>query len=127
MAPNGDLYFGGYRIFKLQSLNSQEPTQILYLIRAELSEGVNIKDMQLYPKDKSMVIKVHNDNASNSFLNLKIPKELIQGISKVTIPNTNDKQLDYTIKVTPRACGNCNWFHVAKYSGITSFRQPNSN
>lgn len=107
MAPNGDLYFGGYRIFKLQSLNSQEPNQISYLIRVELSEGVIIKDLQVYPKDKTMVIKVHNDNASNSFLNLKIPKELIQGIFKVTIPNTNtettDRQLDYTINVRPRA------------------------
>ena len=65
-----------------------------------------------------MVIKVHNDNASNSFLNLKIPKELIQGISKVTIPNSNDKQLDYTIKVTPRACGNCTGFTLLNIQGL---------
>ena len=118
MAPNGDLYFGGYRIFKLRSLNSQEPTQLSYIIRVESSEGVNIKDLQLYPKVNTMVIKVHNDNSSNSFLNLKIPKELIQGISKVTIPNSNDKQLDYSIKVTPRACGNCTGFTLLNIQGL---------
>ena len=89
MAPNGDLYFGGYRIFKLRSLNSQEPTQLSYIIRVESSEGVNIKDLQLYPKDNTMVIKVHNDNSSNSFLNLKIPKELIQGMTMVTVQSNN--------------------------------------
>jgi hypothetical protein len=114
MAPNGDRYFGGYRIFKLQSLGSQQSNQLLFMVRAESSEGLVIKDLHVYPKDKTMAIKVQNDNSSSSFLNLKIPKELIQGITMVTVQGKNPvnsyNPLDYTNRVTPRACGSCNGF-----------------
>jgi glucose/arabinose dehydrogenase len=115
MAPNGDLYFGGYHIFKIQSLDSQKPNQISFMVRAESSEGLVIKDLQVYPKDKTMVIKVQNNNNSlNAFLYLKIPKQLIQGISMVIMQGNNSVKpynpLDYTIRVTPRACGSCNGF-----------------
>jgi hypothetical protein len=62
-----------------------------------------------------MVIKVQNNNNSlNAFLDLKIPKQLIQGISMAMMQGNNSVKpynpLDYTIRVTPRACGSCNGF-----------------
>jgi hypothetical protein len=89
-------------------------SKLLFMVRAESSEGLVIKDLHVYPKDKTMAIKVQNDNSSSSFLNLRIPKELIQGITMVTVQGKNPvnsyNPLDYTIRVTPRACGSCNGF-----------------
>ena len=122
MAPNGDLYFGGYHIFKIQSLDSQQSNQLLFMVAAESSEGLIIKDLQVYPNDKTMVIKVQNHNSSSSFLNLKIPKQLIQGMTMVTVQGKNPvnsyNPLDYTIRVTPRACGSCNGFTLIDIQGL---------
>jgi glucose/arabinose dehydrogenase len=111
MAPSGDLYFGGYRIFKLKSLDLEQPRQISYMVRAEASKGLIIKDIQVYPKDKTMVVKVLNNNSSDSFLILRIPKQLLQGISQITMQSTSPggaaAKLDYTVNMVPRACGIC--------------------
>jgi glucose/arabinose dehydrogenase len=104
-SPTGDLYFGGYHIFKLQSIDEQEETPVSFLVKAEASQGVNIKDLQIVTKDKTMVINIDNDNSSTSFLNLSMPKQLIQGVFKVstTKPVNGVKQLDYSIIERPRA------------------------
>jgi len=103
-SPTGDIYFGGYHIFKLQSIDEQEETPVTFLVQAEASQALDIKDLQVFTKEKTMVINLQNGNSSTSFLNLKIPKELLQGIFSVkTTKPVGANQLDYSITERPRA------------------------
>ena len=89
-SPSGDLYYGGYNIYKVESISPQSEQRV-YSISANLTNGVNVKDMQLLIPENSLLLHVnYNRNSSGKTyggMNLKIPFNLLSDIYSVS---TND-------------------------------------
>lgn len=89
-SPSGDLYYGGYNIYKVESISPQSE-QIVFPIVTNLTDGVEVKDLQLLVPEKSLLLHVnYNQNSSGNTsggMNLKIPFNLLNEIYTVT---TND-------------------------------------
>jgi glucose/arabinose dehydrogenase len=108
-APNGDLYFGGNKIYKMLTVENHEDKQIMFPVAITSSEDIEVEGMVLLPENNTMTIDVHVKNVKNatiettSYLNLKIPQQLITDISSVTIQNLNkdmtDNNLPHPIKI----------------------------
>jgi glucose/arabinose dehydrogenase/plastocyanin len=100
-SPSGDIYFGGYHIYKLQSVDMSSKTQDLFPIEIKSLSNVAIEDLQSSNNDGGIAVNIHistNKNGSSSstrpFLQMNIPSALIPEISSVTTTIINgEKQL----------------------------------
>ena len=104
--PNGDLYFGGNKIYKLETLDRFQDKQIMFPIQLTSSDDVEVRNLAFQPSNNSVVIYFHAQNSTGgktSFLHIKIPKELIEGISNATIvgtyKSTEEKRPSYLIRI----------------------------
>jgi len=107
-APNGDLYFGGSSIYKIETVENHEDNQIMFPVELTSSEDAEIVGMMLLPENNTMTIDVDKKNGTHetiSYLNLKIPRQLITDVSNVTILDLNkqtaDNSLSHSIKIRP--------------------------
>jgi glucose/arabinose dehydrogenase len=95
-SPDGDIYYGGFKINKLKSIDITNKQQILFSVEAKSSDPVDIKNFQINPDKKGIAIEAHISNKTNffhPFLTIKIPKQLFYGISKLYTIDTNNKNL----------------------------------
>jgi glucose/arabinose dehydrogenase/plastocyanin len=100
-SPTGEIYFGGYHIYKLQSVDMNGRTQDLFPIEIKSLSNVAIKDLQSSHDGGGIAVNIHtsvNKNGSSSstipFLQMNIPRALIPQISSVTTTAINGgKQL----------------------------------
>jgi len=86
-SPTGDLYFGGYRIYKLTSMHTNEIEQLTHFI--ELStNGPYVKDFTINSANKSISFVVISQQGVASTvspqLRISIPKILINHIFQVS-------------------------------------------
>jgi hypothetical protein len=101
-APNGDLYFGAYAIFKLNTTDIRPNKQYLYPIGINSSSSLNIEEMRFDPKENKMFLKISNEANNTGVtsslgappLNLEIPKTLMNTIVSVFDTETN-KQIQF--------------------------------
>jgi glucose/arabinose dehydrogenase len=100
-SPAGDIYYGGFGIYKLTSLDPSSKKQILFPIEVRsslLSSGFNLEYLQLDSEKKKVSVIIDAINASNTngsppFLTIKIPKELLdEDISSVAIIDGKQKK-----------------------------------
>ena len=63
-APNGDVYYGGYHIYKLKSLSS-ESDQLVFPVSIKLGPGVDIKEMYI-PIGSHNILAHISSNVSSS-------------------------------------------------------------
>jgi glucose/arabinose dehydrogenase/plastocyanin len=100
-SPSGDIYYGGYHIDKLNSVDINSKVQYLFPIEVKSLSNVAIKDLQSSNNGTGIAVNIHssvNTNGSSSstapFLQMNIPNTLIPEISSVTTTITNGgKQL----------------------------------
>jgi glucose/arabinose dehydrogenase len=110
-SPNGDIYFGGFNIYKLKSIGFDRERSV-FPIRATFSPGVDITEMRVFPGERSIAFNFSNmgvaiKDAGNSFLNIEIPRNLLSGIYSVSSNQsgpittsqrtTHGSSLDYNI------------------------------
>ncbi|PWU80176.1 MAG: hypothetical protein DLM72_13625, partial [Candidatus Nitrosopolaris wilkensis] len=95
-SPSGDIYFGGYHVYKLQSVDMNGKTQDLFPIEIKSLSNVAIKDLQSSHNGSGILLNIHtstNKNGSSSptkpFLQMNIPSALIPEISLVTATAIN--------------------------------------
>jgi glucose/arabinose dehydrogenase len=100
-SPQGDIYFGAYNIWKLNSSEISTKKQYLFPIEANTSFSVNIAGIQFSPSENKMVIDLRNrDDIPNpglkspSMIMLKIPKLLLKNITAV-VDTSNNKQMQF--------------------------------
>lgn len=87
-SPLGDLYYGGYNIYKVQSINS-ETNQSVFPVTANLTDGVDIEDMNLSVPDKSLSFHaVYSQGPASKetkgVMNLDIPASLLNHIFSIS-------------------------------------------
>lgn len=109
-SPSGDVYFGGYHIYKLKSVDMNGKTQDLFPIEIKSTSNIAINDLRSSRNSSGIAVNIHpstNKNGSNSsvrpFLEMRIPSALIPEITSITTNATNGgkqlsmKPIDYTI------------------------------
>jgi glucose/arabinose dehydrogenase len=91
-SPSGDLYYGGYGIYQLNSINASSKKQISFPVEvASSSPQLNLEYFQVYPDLNKMIVAIgptnHTDSKSNrpSTFAIQIPRELAGEISAVSI------------------------------------------
>jgi glucose/arabinose dehydrogenase len=94
-SPDGNIYFGSYNIYKLDSVNTVSKKQDTFTIELTSSPDVNINDLQASDIKKYVSINLHrnssNDGNGSSLaypvLKVKIPTGLLDKISTVNAVN----------------------------------------
>jgi glucose/arabinose dehydrogenase len=92
--PSGDIYYGGYHVYKLDSIIEDDPDQILYSLQMDYPDNLTIENIfasyqnyvgvDVQNKDIKRVDNT-GSNLSNSYsqLNIKIPKSLLSEIGNI--------------------------------------------
>jgi glucose/arabinose dehydrogenase len=87
-SPNGEIYFGGYNIYKLGSVGPSRD-QTVFPVKTDLPSGVYIDKMELFPVDKTIYLHMGNvsvtGNHGFSTISLDIPRNLLSGIYSVSM------------------------------------------
>ena len=98
-SPSGDIYFGGYKIYKISSINMDQPEQNMYFIEFTLNEA-QVSNLQ-FDIDSASVSFDATSSDSNSgsppSIQVRIPKPLLSGIFEVSTPSSNSNQNDSII------------------------------
>ena len=90
-SPSGQIYYGGFGIYQLKSVDTSTKRQVLTPVEVNFSPFYNLEYFQFYPEQKKVLIVIdptrgNNTNTSDSsFLNIRIPKELMDDIFSVSI------------------------------------------
>jgi glucose/arabinose dehydrogenase len=112
-SPSGDIYFGDYSIYKLESINpdSKRQTQFPIQINSSLdANSVSIQSSANYYQGGSSktnitlnINKINDDTFSNlhNFLNIRVPKDIMRYIDSVRVLD-NQAELYFTITFQPR-------------------------
>jgi glucose/arabinose dehydrogenase len=87
-SPDGEIYYGGYQIYRLDSIS--ERTQNVFQITVDAPDVVEITDLQLdRENDRIMIDAILAENVqSEEAMTIKIPKGLISNISAVNLEAT---------------------------------------
>src|SRR5437867_1585851 len=59
----GDIYYGGYNIYKVQSLSSSTK-QLTFPVRANLSRSVDLKEMTILRDNDTLILHASNNGSS---------------------------------------------------------------
>jgi parallel beta-helix repeat protein len=119
-APNGDLYYGSYGIFKLDSLDLETRTPATYPIRIASSDGVSVKNLKFDQDGKRIALDVSVNNSTNSTgepgtessrstVSIKIPRILMDEITGV-VSDADTSFLDF--RVTPAGGSSSDGYNI---------------
>lgn len=89
-SPSGDIYFGGYNIYKLNSLDDANKAGTLDSIYTEIPDTTEILDLQYHASKRELdlfLTHASQIHASPSSMTIKIPTSLLTDIYKVTEDN----------------------------------------
>jgi parallel beta-helix repeat protein len=106
-APNGDLYYGSYGIFKLDSLDLETRIPVSYPIRISSSEDVSVNNLKFDQDGKRIAIGVSIDESQTSgepgaavpernTVSIKIPRILMDEITGV-VSDADTTPLDFRV------------------------------
>ena len=85
-SPAGDIYFGGYNIYKLISIETENKEQNIYLIDLT-AHNARIKDLSFNSSTSTLALSVQTDASSLSSapaIKVSIPKSLQSGVFEVS-------------------------------------------
>lgn len=96
-SPDGEIYFGGYQIYRLNSIS--EPVGNLHQVIVDAPDGLTISDLQLDLENSKMVIDTTVGDAvdSDDMLTVRIPKGLITDIATVRMESSEPTNFEYTL------------------------------
>lgn len=115
-APNGDLYYGSYSIFKLESLDQPTRTQDVLSIRIAASDEVLLKDMVFDQDQKRIVLDLSTGRTAISSISSNSSSGAQSNMLSLTIPRA---MMDEIITVTDEA-NNALEFKVESGGGTSS-------
>lgn len=109
-APNGDIYYGSYSIFKLDSLDLQTAMPVTYPIKTATSIGATVDNLAFFQERKRITLDVsmtpsglssgqtaaEASSTSSSSLSVLIPKTLMDRIATVQAEGY-DKPLKFMV------------------------------
>jgi glucose/arabinose dehydrogenase/plastocyanin len=97
-SPSGDIYYGGYHIYKLKSVDVNIKKQDLFPIEIKSSSSnLNVKDIQASSIGGEQVVDIHSSanknksSLSSPFIQISVPRAIISDISSVTGTSINNE------------------------------------
>jgi hypothetical protein len=93
-SPSGDIYFGGYKIFRVKSINQDQPLELVHFVELS-SKSATVSHLSIDAKNNSLTFDVKASGSQTSAspsIVLKIPKVLLSGINEVSsnpLPGSN--------------------------------------
>jgi glucose/arabinose dehydrogenase len=109
--PSGEIYFSGYHVYKLDSIITGDPDQILYSLQFDYTDNFII-DSVLAGIQKFLVVNIEdnqtkkletsNDNLinSSSLFKMKIPKSLLTSIGNINATVVSPSNTENTYDIT---------------------------
>jgi glucose/arabinose dehydrogenase len=100
-SPNGDIYFGAYSIWKLNSTDLGAKKQYLYPVKINTTRISSVEQVQFEPSNNKLIVNLRfqdnitNSKAGTSLLTLDIPQTFLPKISAV-VNTADNKQLQFT-------------------------------
>ena len=98
-SPDGDIFFGGYNIEKINSIDFNQSTKIGFPISIQLEPSLLATGIKLNIPNKEIIIDLEKqleiDSTENPYIKLKIPKILLNGISLIL--NENNEPINYSL------------------------------
>ena len=90
-SPSGDIYFGGYNIYKLEDpldFKNKTKQKTFFPIEMVHSTNIDIKDVKASDIQKYIIVDLYplsreDNNQNSSFLKIKIPTDLLDKIRKI--------------------------------------------
>jgi hypothetical protein len=85
-SPAGDIYFGGYNIYKLVSISAENEEQNMYLIDLT-AHNARIEDLSFNSSTSTLALSVQTDDNSLSSapsIKVSIPKSLQSGVFEIS-------------------------------------------
>lgn len=93
-SPDGEIYYGGYTLNKLEFVNNSSKSQILFPIAVDyFPANLNISKISYLPSNNELRINIesnydaipnyHNGENSNSSFTINIPNRLLDGVADV--------------------------------------------
>jgi hypothetical protein len=83
-SPSWEIYYGGFSIYKLGTVKSNmHPT--MFPVQINLTSGINISDMRVISKEKSIIPNVTTVGSEDRVLYMKLPKYLIDEKASVSV------------------------------------------
>ena len=92
---DGNVYYGAYDIYRLQSINSDYKRQILFPIQINTTNKVYVKDLQINQDEKKRTMTIDlaynrtSDGPYSQVITLKVPKAFLDGIYNITNTENN--------------------------------------
>ena len=98
-SPDGEIFFGGYNIEKIESIDFDQATKIGFPISLKLEPSLYAKDVKLNTNTKEIMVELERNQGIVSpekpYIELKIPKILLNGISLVL--NEDNQPINYSL------------------------------
>jgi glucose/arabinose dehydrogenase/plastocyanin len=105
-SPSGDIYYGGYHIYKLKSIDVNSKIQDLFPIEIKSSSNLAINDLRSSGSSGGLAIDIHpsmNTNGSSTSapasVQINIPNALIPRVFSVTNTITNEGSQPSTMPI----------------------------
>ena len=97
-SPNGEIYYGGYEIYALDSISGREQ-QILHVARVDAPAAVNVSDLQV-DQDSNRILVDASANGTispDASLAIRIPRSLLDDITTVALDGQQETTLDFNV------------------------------
>jgi hypothetical protein len=93
-SPSGDIYFGSYEIFKLESSGYQSRQESMFPLTVSLPSGVKVKNISVNTETFSLTMDIVNGNGTlKSYdVGIRAPRLVIDGVFQVLSENGSELQ-----------------------------------
>jgi glucose/arabinose dehydrogenase len=95
-APNGEIYYGSYSIYKLESLDLSTRKAVSYPIQIAATKGLQVKDLEFDQDRRRIALDVVSSlpsatggNISSQLVSVKVPRTLMDEITDVMEEDEN--------------------------------------
>jgi glucose/arabinose dehydrogenase len=97
-SPNGEIYYGGYEIYALDSISGREE-QILHVARVDAPAEVNVADLQVDQDNNRIIVDASANGtiAPDASLAIRIPRSLMDDITTVALNGQEDTTLKFNV------------------------------
>lgn len=97
-SPNGEIYYGGYEIYALDSISEREE-QILHVARVDAPAEVNVADLQVDQDNNRIIVDASANGtiAPDASLAIRIPRSLLDDITTVALNGQEDTTLNFNV------------------------------
>ena len=97
-SPNGEIYYGGYEIYALESISGREE-QILHVARVDAPAAVNVTDLQVDQDNNRIIVDASANGtiAPDASLAIRIPRSLLDDITTVALNGQEDTTLKFNV------------------------------